>query len=124
MPGPEPWPDLPFAAWSATCDTLQLWTQVAGKVRLKLTPLVNHWWNATFYVHARGLIAPANPHAGGTFDIEFDLLAHELRIATSDGRVEVFALRPMTVADFYAEFMGAAAPAWHRRTDLDHAERN
>ncbi|HET7491167.1 MAG TPA: DUF5996 family protein [Bradyrhizobium sp.] len=85
---------------------MQLWTQVAGKVRLKLTPPVNHWWNVTFYVHARGLIAPANPYAGGTFDIDFDLLGHELRIVTSDGRIEAFALRPMAVADFYAEFMG------------------
>jgi Family of unknown function (DUF5996) len=106
VPESELWPDLPFAAWSATCDTLQLWTQMAGKVRLKLTPRVNHWWNVTFYVHARGLIAPANPYAGGTFDIDFDLLGHELRIATSDGRMETFALRPMAVADFYAEFMG------------------
>jgi hypothetical protein len=105
VPTSELWPDLPFAAWSDTCDTLQLWTQVAGKVRLKLTPAVNHWWNVTFSVHARGLIAPANPYAGGTFDIDFDLLGHELRILTSDSRVETFALRPMTVADFYAEFM-------------------
>jgi Family of unknown function (DUF5996) len=106
VPGQQLWPDLPFTAWSDTCETLQLWTQVAGKVRLKLTPPVNHWWNVTFYVHARGLIAPANPYTGGTFDIDFDLVGHELRIATSDGRADAFALRPMAVADFYAEFMG------------------
>src|SRR5947208_12135307 len=48
------WPDLPLAAWSETCDTLQLWTQIVGKVRITLTPLINHWWNATFFVTARG----------------------------------------------------------------------
>jgi Family of unknown function (DUF5996) len=106
MTAPPPWPDLPFAAWSDTCETLRRWTQIAGKVRLKLTPMINHWWNVTMYVHARGLAAPAIPYAGGTFDIVFDLIGHELRIATSDGRVDSFALAPMTVADFYGELMG------------------
>src|SRR5580700_3544729 len=54
------WPDLPLDAWSETCDTLQLWTQIAGKVRIACTPLVNHWWNSTFRVNARGLVAPQN----------------------------------------------------------------
>ena len=62
MPNPAAqWPELPFPAWSETCDTLQLWTQIVGKVRIALTPLVNHWWNATFAVTARGLAAPAMP---------------------------------------------------------------
>jgi hypothetical protein len=99
------WPDLPLEAWSDTCDTLHLWTQIAGKVRIALTPLINHWWNATLYVNSRGLIAPANPYQGRTFDILFDFADHQLRIATSDGKAESFALKPMTVADFYAEFM-------------------
>jgi hypothetical protein len=105
MAGHPLWPDLPLAAWSDTCETLLRWTQIAGKVRLKSTPLVNHWWNVTLYADSRGLIAPANPYAGGTFDIVFDLTGHELRIATSDGRVASFALAPMSVADFYAAFM-------------------
>ncbi len=99
------WPELPLPAWSDTCDTLHLWTQIAGKVRIALTPLINHWWNATLYVNSRGLVAPANPYRGRTFDIIFDFADHQLRIATSDGRVESFALKPMRVADFYAEFM-------------------
>jgi hypothetical protein len=99
------WPDLPLAAWSDTCDTLQLWTQIAGKVRLALTPLINHWWNVTFRVSSRGLVALANPYPGGTFDIVFDFIDHRLQIATSDGRLESLALAPMTVADFYAAFM-------------------
>ncbi len=99
------WPDLPLNAWSGTCDTLQLWTQIVGKVRIALTPLVNHWWNATFPVTARGLAAPAMPYAGGVFDVIFDFANHRLAIETSDGRGEGFALKPMAVADFYAEFM-------------------
>ena len=105
--GDPQWPNLPLAAWSDSCDTLQLWTQIAGKVRIALTPLVNHWWNATFLVTARGLAAPATPYAGGAFDIVFDFADHRLVIETSDGRVESFALEPMAVAGFYAEFMQA-----------------
>jgi len=101
------WPDLPLAAWSDTCDTLQLWTQIVGKVRIALTPLINHWWNATLLVTARGLVAPAMPYRDGTFDVVFDFFGHRLVIATSDGRTEGFALAPMTVADFYAAFMEA-----------------
>jgi hypothetical protein len=99
------WPELPLAAWSETCDTLQLWTQIAGKVRLATTPLINHWWNVTFYVTSRGLVAPANHYDGRSFDMFFDFVDHELRIAASDGQRECLALRPMAVADFYAEFM-------------------
>jgi Family of unknown function (DUF5996) len=109
-----PWPDLPFPAWSETCDTLQLWTQIVGKVRLALTPLINHWWNVTFRVNARGLTAPANPYQGRSFDIVFDFIDHRLVIATSDARSESFALQPMTVADFYAAFMAAL-----RRLDIE-----
>jgi hypothetical protein len=105
----SPWPDLPFAAWRDTCDTLLLWTQIVGKVRIACTPLINHWWNATFDVTSRGLLAPAMPYRGRTFDIVFDFAEHRLRIETSDGRAQVLALQPMTVADFYASFMQALA---------------
>jgi hypothetical protein len=123
----SPWPDLPLAAWRETCDTLQLWTQIAGKVRLKLTPLINHWWNVTFRVSARGLVAPANCYGGRSFDIIFDLVDHQLRIATSDGRVESFALLPMTVADFYAAFMERLhrldidVHIWTTPSEIEHA---
>ena len=105
MSGHSLWPDLPLSAWSDTCETLHRWTQIAGKVRLATTPLVNHWWNVTLHVNSRGLVAPANSYAGGAFDIAFDFVDHRLRIATSDGRTEGFSLAPMSVADFYAEFM-------------------
>jgi Family of unknown function (DUF5996) len=114
MTGHALWPDLPLAAWTDTCETLHRWTQVAGKVRLKQTPLVNHCWNVTLRVGSRGLVAPANPYAGGSFDILFDLTGHQLHISTSDGRTESFALAPIAVADFYAEFMQRL-----RRLDID-----
>jgi len=121
------WPDLPLSAWSDTCDTLQLWMQIAGKVRIALTPLVNHWWNATFLVTARGLAAPATPYAGGAFDIVFDFADHRLVIETSDGRVESFALEPMAVADFYAEFvkrlrrLGIDVHIWTMPSEIENA---
>ena len=99
------WPDLSFAAWSDTCDTLHLWTQVAGKVIMALTPLVNHWWNVTFRITARGMVKRAIPCRGGVFDIVFDFVDHRVDIAASDGRRESMKLEPMTVADFYAAFM-------------------
>jgi len=105
MTANSPWPDLPLSAWSDTCETLHRWTQIVGKVRLASTPLVNHWWNVTFRVNSRGLVAPANIHGGRSFDVVFDLIDHRLLIATSDGRAESLALRPLPVADFYTEFM-------------------
>jgi hypothetical protein len=99
------WPDLPLSAWSDTCDTLQLWTQIVGKVRLALVPLVNHWWNVTFRVTARGLMARSMPYADRTLDIIFDFTGHRLVIEASDGRAESFALQPMSVADFYTLVM-------------------
>jgi len=108
------WPDLPFAAWRQTCETLLLWTQIIGKVRIACTPLINHWWNATFEVTSRGLLAAAMPYGERTFDVIFDFAGHRLHIEASDGRVEVIALEPMTVADFYAAVMAAL-----HRLDID-----
>jgi hypothetical protein len=99
------WPNLPLAAWSDTCDTLHLWTQIAGKVIMQLTPIINHWWNVTFHVTARGMIKRVIPYRGGAFDIVFDFIDHRVDIAASDGRRESVKLEPMTVADFYATFM-------------------
>jgi hypothetical protein len=104
-PSASSWPDIPLAAWAETCDTLHLWTQVVGKVRLALTPLVNHWWNVTLYVTARGLVTSPIPSSTHTVDIAFDFIEHRLTIARSDGRSESLALAPMSVAEFYSEVM-------------------
>jgi len=101
------WPDVPFSQWSATCETLHRWTQVVGKVRMALVPLVNHWWNVTLYVTPRGLTTLSIPHGTRTFEVVFDFLDHRLLIHASDGGSEAIALAPMSVADFYDAFMGA-----------------
>src|SRR5215475_7802110 len=97
----EAWPELPYEAWKDTCDTLRLWTQIVGKVRLELTPWLNHSWHVTLYVTARGLTTSPISYPGGTFEIEFDFNGHLLRIMTSDGRERRIPLQPRNVAEFY-----------------------
>jgi hypothetical protein len=103
----ERWPALPLAGWQATYETLHLWTQVVGKVRLALAPMVNHWWQTPLYVSARGLTTSAMPHAGGSVQATFDFLDHVLRIETSENRSRTVALAPRSVASFYGETMAA-----------------
>jgi Family of unknown function (DUF5996) len=91
----DPWPPLPLPEWQDTCDTLHMWTQVVGKTRLALTPLVNHWWNVPFYVTPRGLTTSPVPYGNGTFEAEFDLIGHRLRMCTSQGREHDIALYPV-----------------------------
>ncbi len=99
------WPELPAAAWRETRDTLHLWTQVVGKVRLARTPWLNHSWHVALYVTARGLSTSPIPDGGRSFEIEFDFIDHALWVRTSDGENRRLALAPMPVADFYAELM-------------------
>jgi hypothetical protein len=100
-------PELPFDSWSDTQATLHMWTQIVGKVRLELSPLVNHWWNVPLYLTARGMTTSAMPYASGTLEIQFDFIDHKLLLETSDGRVIAIPLSPQTVADFYKKFMAA-----------------
>ena len=100
------WPALPFDAWADSCATLHLWTQIVGKVRLALAPLMNHWWQVPLYVTARGLTTGPIPYGSRIFAIDFDFVDHRLLIATSDGRTEGFALGPSSVAAFHREIMG------------------
>jgi hypothetical protein len=104
---PSEWPPLPFAEWESTCDTLHMWTQIVGKTRMALTPLENHFWNVALYVTPRGLTTSAVPYGQGTFEMEFDFLAHRLLLRTSAGREHSIRLFPRSVADFYAEFMAS-----------------
>lgn len=105
----DAWPELPLAAWQDTYDTLHMWTQIVGKVRMELTPLINHYWNATLYVTPRGLTTSAIPYPGGIFEMEFDFIGHKLTIQTSPGERRELELAPRTVADFYAELMSTLA---------------
>jgi hypothetical protein len=96
------WPELPYSAWRDTQVTLQLWTQIVGKIRLTQTPWLNHSWHVTLYVTSRGLTTSPIPHGDRTFEIEFDFLSSQLVITVSDGGSRKIALEPRTVADFYA----------------------
>jgi hypothetical protein len=118
-------PPLPFDSWKDTVATLHMWTQVVGKVRLKLCPLVNHFWNVPFYVTARGMTTSAMPYQRGrvqetgaakiqatiqgTVEVRFDFIEHQLQIETSEGRVATIALKAKSVAEFYKEFMATLA---------------
>ncbi|HVT54796.1 MAG TPA: DUF5996 family protein [Xanthobacteraceae bacterium] len=95
------WPELPYAAWKDTRDTLHLWTQVIGKIRLAQAPWQNHSWHVTLDVTARGLTTGPMPWTGGSFQIGFDFIDHVLQIRTSDGRLREFSLKSMPVAEFY-----------------------
>lgn len=107
MTEPARWPAIPVAGWEDTRDTLQLYAQVVGKVRLANEPLINHWWNVPLYVSARGLTTALMPHpTGPSFQIDFDFVEHRLEVATVDGGTRSLALEPRAVADFYAAVMG------------------
>lgn len=99
------WPEIPLAEWQDTRDTLQLWTQVVGKIRMTNTPLMNHWWNVTLYVTSRGLTTGLIPHPNGGFEIAFDFVDHRLDVTTTEGDAWSIPLEPMSVARFYGLVM-------------------
>ena len=101
------WPALAYADWQDTCNTLHLWTQIVGKVKLALSPLSNHWWGIVLFVTARGLTTGAMPYRDRVLQIDFDFCAHELVMRTSDAREQRIALAPMATADFHAAVMKA-----------------
>ena len=105
----KPWPPLPFAEWQDTAVTLHMWTQIVGKIRLTLSPWINHSWHVTLYVTSRGLTTSPIPDGTSTFEICFDFIDHELRILKSDGAARMLKLRPQSVAKFYRELMNALA---------------
>jgi len=96
------WPELHLASWQTTCDTLHMWTQIVGKVRLALEPMVNHWWQVPFYVWGRGLTTSLMHADGKGLEMEFDFVDHVLFIRTTLGESRQIVLKPQAVADFYA----------------------
>jgi len=106
-PSPNGWPELPLSAWADTYATLHMWTQIVGKVRLALSPRMNHWWEVPLYVNARGLTTSAIPYGDGIFEVQFDFIDHELKVQTSWGPSKSLPLKAQSVADFYAAFMSA-----------------
>lgn len=100
------WPRLRVDEWAETRDTLHMWMQIVGKVRLAHTPLINHWWAVALYPTPRGLSTSGIPYGRGMFDIEFDFVDHRLLMRESGGGAREFALRSMPVAEFYDRVMG------------------
>lgn len=101
----SPWPPLPDSWWP-TRDTLTLWLQVIGKVRIARAPLLNHWWNAPLYVTSKGLttsLIPAGP--GRSFSVDLDFQADQLEVVTTDGSTRTMRLEPRAVRDFYSDLM-------------------
>jgi len=98
-------PELPYDSWKDTLATLHMWTQMVGKIRLSLSPLVNHWWNVPLYVTSRGLTTSPMPYGSRTLEICFDFIDHKLIIETTDGEIRELALKPQSVADFYQLLM-------------------
>lgn len=121
------WPSLRVAEWTATRETLHMWTQIVGKIRMAHAPLINHWWQVTLYPSARGLTTSAVPYGTGAFEIELDLLGHRLEVRSSDGGALGFDLAPMSVAEFYGAVLdvlgrlGISAPIQPHPNEVDPA---
>jgi hypothetical protein len=103
----QEWPSLPLDQWQDTYETLHLWSQIIGKIRLSLMPWINHSWHAALYVSATGLTTSIIPYGTRAFEIDFDFVIHQLRITTSAGEQRFFTLESMSVADFYRKIIQA-----------------
>ena len=99
------WPALPLASWQDTCETLHMYSQIVGKIRLALAPPINHWWQVPLYVNARGLTTSPIPYRGNAFELQFNFVEHRLELKTTDGRAQSLPLVPRSVAAFYREVM-------------------
>ena len=105
------WPALPEAAWADTRQTLHMWTQIVGKTRLALAPMLNHWWQVPLYVTPRGLSTGPMPYAAGSCEVVFDFVAHTLRLHTCNGQSYAMPLQPQSVADFYQQYRALLSAA-------------
>lgn len=101
----DPWPDIPYPAWSGTCSALHLYAQMLGKYRLARTPWVNHSWHATLYVNGRGLTTGLVPDGSDGVEVALDLIDHAVIGSSSNGRTARFDLGPMSVSEFHARFV-------------------
>lgn len=103
------WPPLSYEPLRETLHAVHMWTQIVGKIRLAMTPLVNHWWNSTLIVTPRGLTTGVVPSGDGAFQIDLDLVGHQLSIVTNGGETAAIPLRSMSVAQFYREVLDSLA---------------
>ena len=129
MDSSESWPALPLSAWADTYATLHMWTQIVGKVRLALSPRVNHWWEVPLYVSSRGLTTSPIPYGSGIFEVQFDFIDHKLDVSTSKGEIKSIRLQPRTVADFEVEFLallkslGISVKIWNMPVEIPNPIR-
>jgi hypothetical protein len=103
-----------------------MWTQMVGKLRLGLSPSINHWWHSALYLTPRGLTTSAIPYRHRSFELEFDFIDHRLVLRTSDGASKSLPLAPRSVADFYHDFMAMLRSAdiegsiWKMPVEIPH----
>lgn len=117
------WPELRVRDWAGTRDTLHLWTQIVGKIRMAHAPMLNHWWQVTLYVTPRGLTTSSIPYGDGAFDLELDFCEHVLRLRTSNGTSANVNLSSKPVAEFLCRDLRCPGPARHRDGHSGGAER-
>lgn len=101
------WQPLPYEAWKGTYNTLHMWMQIGGKIKLELCPFENHWWHITYYTSARGMTSGRIPYGNASFEIDFDFIGHKMYLRKSDGQVSFIDLVPCAVSDYYKMFMDA-----------------
>jgi hypothetical protein len=124
---PTAWPALPLAEWAPTRDTLQLLTQIVGKVRLARTPKMSHWWNVTLYVTARGLTTSMMPADVRSFQMDFDFVDHQLVVTVSDGEQRTLPLEARPLAEYYTAIMAMlddlnlSTPIWTMPVEIPDA---
>src|SRR6266566_4074033 len=99
------WPSLAYNDWKPTLDTLHLWMQIAGKIKLKQNPFINQWWEVAFYPTVHGMTTGRIPYEKKVFTIDFDFIDHNIIVSSNNGKKIICKLKPQTVADFYSEFM-------------------
>src|SRR5260370_21605849 len=97
------WPPLPYDIWKDTKDTLHMWMQIVGKIKLALVPFINQWWEVAFYVTATGMTTGRIPYNNEIFQVDFDFISHNLFIRTSSNQLKTIPLQPRSVAAFYGE---------------------
>ena len=120
----DAWPSLPLEAWSDTYATLHLWLQIAGKVRLRQTPWINHSWHVTLYVTSRGFTTSFIPHGSRAFAIDFDFIDHRVIVRSSDGAVGGRAARASVGGHLLPSSDERAGEARSSREDPHEAERS
>ena len=106
-PDKEKWLPLPYKEWKDTLETLHMCMQIAGKIKLKLSPFINHWWNVSFNLTASGMTTGIIPYGNEVFEMDFDFIHHDLYIKLSNNKIVAIPLFPRSVSDFYSELMDA-----------------